>query len=222
MIRPDENPVVQQKIREAYAKLKDNSPAEYAWLKVIDDVARNKTLQPVFLPWIKISESLCPANKIVPKYGGKMRLIEYGQASYNAAAWCKMPTGGFTVCPPKLRMKWLMEHGGTRVFTGLESVSPYSRIGFRYLDKRGVAMCTAAVFFQLMRCTTCCCTKGLMIMDKSLSLTGVNSDYPESTPKQMNTFCAAWFATLDPLVGVVFAVQRTLYTVSSRVLQECL
>ena len=151
-----------------------------------------------------------------------MRLIEYGQASYNAAAWCKMPTGGFTVCPPKLRMKWLMEHGGARFFTGLESVLPYSRIGFRFLDKGGVAMCTAEVFFQLMRCNTCCCTKGLMIVDKSLSLTGVNADYTESTPKQMNILCGSWFASLDPVVGLVFAVHRTLYTVNSKVLQACM
>ena len=109
---------------------------------------------------------------------------------------------------------------GAGHFTGNEESLPYTRMGISYKDTdTNSVICKAELYFSFAYCTTCCCTHGLNLVDKSLSLTFANETYPGLQSK-VKQFCVAWFSTLDPIVGVVFGFFRTTFN-TKRKMDQC-
>ena len=139
----------------------------------------------------------------------------------NVFAWKKDPvTGGFSYFDSHDLME--LYKLGAGHLTGNEPHLPYSRLGITYQDNAHNVICKGALYISFGACTTCCCTRGLILADKSLALTYANDTYTGiNTKKTIRQFCSDWFTSMDPIVGLVFSIMRTTFNTGRRMVTTC-
>jgi len=133
--------------------------------------------------------------------------------SYAVAKWCKAPLGHndtMIECSKATRQKNALNK---QFYTGTEDRMvgrrkgvagqiPYVKFAFKRFneEKDTESLCEVDFYLQFLMCTTCCCTKGLIMADKKVMLT--------KTDKK--GVCADWYYAIDMIAGFTLGVMRTI------------
>ena len=140
---------------------------------------------------------------------------------FNMFAWCKQG-GQFVRCTKDQSANVLRANG---VVSGQEAHLPYTKLDILHKNEKDITVCAAELYYRSLVCTTCCCSKGMMSVDKSFILTTVNQELANEEgfkDKTMSQFCADWFGSLEPIVTAVFGFFTTTMAQKEKMNAKCL
>ena len=125
-------------------------------------------------------------------------------SKYLVMEWCAV-NGAMQPCSPSVREK---NADNTGFFIGNETDIPYSLLVLRRYkyaplnDRQRFSQkrleCEANFYFNILVCTTCCCSRGLLMADKTMNLVYGKTDV-----------CGLWLGWMDTVLGIVLAYVRS-------------
>jgi len=196
-----------KRIKQRYAALSTKKKRDYRWLAIPDDKldyskrGRAYYSEKGLFPWLRsgLGQGYIKATM------SQLLDTELPRA-YASYEWCKRPKKwpckkdadqcDFVLCPKAIRESAAVNNYH---FTGNEKLIPHAMLTMTRKSGASV-VCEAKFFFHFIKCTTCCCTNGLVVTSKSVILTKVGKG-------QVST-CSDWYYFIDALAGTSLAMLR--------------